>query len=816
LSLLILAAILTYVFQDKIIQLTFNEINKYLATKIEINKDVKLSIFEKFPEISIKVKDVRAYESYPGSTNKLAVLKSLYFSFDAFELIKGNYVLKNIYLEKGEIRIRINENGEGNYFIFKTDTSSSDTKSSISFDLQKIIFEEVAISYINQTIDQDHQVFAHKASSSLKLKDKSWFIGLNGDLTIDHIGISGTNYFEKKSLRINSNQEYHQEGNIFKIHPSKLLLDGADFKLSGLYEGDDKKNIQLDLKADKSSISTLISLLPEHLTQDFKKYESSGNVYFQAKVDGVISSESQPNLTVDFGFTNASFFHPDLGKKIEGATLVGKFSNGEKNNLRTSSLSLQNIQCEFDGHVLSGNFSMKNFEDPDLNLQVKGGIDVKALLQFYPITEIENAGGFLDLDLRFQGRLADIKNSNQEQIEAEGSVFLKDLNFKIAHVPLTYSSISGSFHFNKNDLNVEELTGSIGTSDLTIKGTFTNLISRLIAGKDQLVVNASLNSTNLNLNELISAIPNIPSDKAPTGPYPHLQDFKIILACDLHHFKFNKINADNFKGTLEINQPMIALKNVRFSSAGGNIELDGLAHIHSEKKIDLTTKIDLKQIRIDSIFYICDNFNQEFIKDQNIKGEYTGSIKCFLVMDKNFNINTESIIATIDASITNGQLINFEPMKKLSKFVDEKQLENIKFSELKNKIFIEDNKIVIPEMEIKSNVSNISVLGTHSFNQEMDYKLAVPLKNFKKKHDKDEAFGAIEEDNKGNSVLFLTVKGTTSNYKIAYDTKRTGKKIKEDLKKEKKELEQLFKKKNTEQIESTPNPSEYQFFDFEN
>jgi hypothetical protein len=119
-------------------------------------------------------------------------------------------------------------------------------------------------------------------------------------------------------------------------------------------------------------------------------------------------------------------------------------------------------------------------------------------------------------------------------------------------------------------------------------------------------------------------------------------------------------------------------------------------------------------------------------------------------------------------------------------------------------------------MEIKSNVSNISVLGTHSFNQEMDYKLAVPLKNFKKKQDKDEAFGAIEEDNKGNSILFLTVKGTTSNYKIAYDTKRTGKKIKEDLKKEKKELEQLFKKKNTEQIESTPNPSEYQFFDFEN
>jgi hypothetical protein len=811
----ILAAILAYSFQDKIIQLTFNEINKYLSTKIEIDKDVKLSIFEKFPEISIKVKNVKAFESYPGSTEKLAELKSLYFSFDAFELMKGNYVIKTIYLEKGDLRIRINENGAGNYFIFKTDSTATE-KSDISFDLQNIIFEEVNISYVNQTLDQDHQVFAHKASSSLKLKDKSWFIGLKGDLTIDHIGISDINYFEKKSLRIQSNQEYHQEGNIFKILPSQLLLDGAEFKLSGLYEGDDKKNLQLDLKAEKSSISTLVSLLPEHLTQDFKKYESSGNVYFEAKVDGVISSESQPSLTVDFGFSNASFFHPDLGKKIEEATLVGKFSNGKNKNLRTSFLSLQDVQCQFDGHVITGNFSMSNFEDPDLDLQAKGGIDVKSLLQFYPITEIENADGFLDLDLRFKGRLADIKNSNQEEIEAEGSVFVKDLNMKIAHIPVSYSSINGSFHFNKNDLSIEELNGSIGNSDLKIKGTFNNFVNRIISGKDKLIVNASVSSTNLNLNELINATPHFSTKEAPKGAYPYLEDYKITLACDLNHFKYNKINAKNFKGTLEVSQPIIALKNVTFSSAGGKIELDGLAHIHSEKKIDLTTKIDLKQIRIDSIFYVCDNFNQDFIKDQNIKGEYTGSIKCFLVMDKNFDIKTETIIATIDASITNGQLINFEPMKKLSRFVDEKQLENIKFSELKNKIFIENNKIVIPEMEIKSNVSNISVLGTHSFNQEMDYKLAVPLKNFKKKQDKDEAFGAIEEDNKGNSILFLTVKGTTSNYKIAYDTKRTGKKIKEDLKKEKKELEQLFKKKNTEQIESTPNPSEYQFFDFEN
>jgi hypothetical protein len=200
---------------------------------------------------------------------------------------------------------------------------------------------------------------------------------------------------------------------------------------------------------------------------------------------------------------------------------------------------------------------------------------------------------------------------------------------------------------------------------------------------------------------------------------------------------------------------------------------------------------------------------------ENIKGEFSGKIKTILTMDHNFTIDPPSVIASIDATIHKGQLLNFEPMRKLSKFINERELADIRFSELKNSIYIEGEKINIPEMIIKSNISDISISGTHTFDQHIDYKLALPLKNLKQKFkDNDEANAAIETNMLGKAIIYLTIKGTADNYKIAYDTKRARGKIKDDLKKEKKELQEIFQKKEVEQ-ERTQQLNEEEFIDLD-
>jgi len=154
-------------------------------------------------------------------------------------------------------------------------------------------------------------------------------------------------------------------------------------------------------------------------------------------------------------------------------------------------------------------------------------------------------------------------------------------------------------------------------------------------------------------------------------------------------------------------------------------------------------------------------------------------------------------------------------MQKLSKFVDEKELANLKFSDLTNTIRISNRKVFIPEMEIKSSISVMSIMGTHTFDQEMDYKLKVPLKNFRKK-DSDEAFGAIQDEGSGKTTLFLTIKGNSKDYKIAYDKQAVRSKITQNLKKEKEEFKSLFRKKTAEvKPESKKELKEDEYFDFD-
>ena len=126
---------------------------------------------------------------------------------------------------------------------------------------------------------------------------------------------------------------------------------------------------------------------------------------------------------------------------------------------------------------------------------------------------------------------------------------------------------------------------------------------------------------------------------------------------------------------------------------------------------------------------------------------------------------------------------------------------------------IEKRTIYIPLMEVRSNVTTIHLSGTHTFDQQIDYRVVAPLWN-KKKVDPDEAFGAIEEDNTGKAKIFLKIVGNTDNYSVSYDKGAVKKKIAGDLKKEVQELKDAFKNKGKKKKKELELEKE-EYFDWE-
>ena len=72
---------------------------------------------------------------------------------------------------------------------------------------------------------------------------------------------------------------------------------------------------------------------------------------------------------------------------------------------------------------------------------------------------------------------------------------------------------------------------------------------------------------------------------------------------------------------------------------------------------------------------------------------------------------------------------------------------------------------------------------------------------------------AVEQDNQGNSRLFLKVTGTTDDYRILYDTEAVKKKIVSDLKEEVEELKDAFRSKGKKK-EKEVEVSKEEYFDW--
>ena len=145
----------------------------------------------------------------------------------------------------------------------------------------------------------------------------------------------------------------------------------------------------------------------------------------------------------------------------------------------------------------------------------------------------------------------------------------------------------------------------------------------------------------------------------------------------------------------------------------------------------------------------------------------------------------------------NGALINFDPVKQLSRFIELSELENINFQQLDNDFFIRNNYLYMPQMEVKSSAVDLSVNGKHSFDNDYEYHVKMLLSEIlSKKRTKNKSniteFGVVEDDGLGRTSLLLKIIGKGEQAKVRYDMKAAGTQVKASMKKEKQTLKTIL------------------------
>ncbi|WP_333818936.1 AsmA-like C-terminal region-containing protein [Ohtaekwangia sp.] len=785
-----------FLFRDKIINQFVQQANKSLNTPVNIGK-MDVSIFEKFPQLSIVFTDVYVEDSHPGKY-PLLTAKTISFQLNPVEVWKGIYTIRGLQIRDCEASLKIDAQGRNNYTILKETTDDKQASSgTVNFELKNVGLKNIKVHYGNIAASEDLTFTSEALTASITTSHNVYTINADGQLTTEKINIDGNAYLGRKSFDIASTLVYNDPNRNLTINPSTLKLKQSSFIVSGTYSWKGENVIDLRTEGQDTDIQTIFSLLPESAVKNLEKYQSKGDVYFKAKLKGEISKRRSPSFSVDFGFKDATIFHPDFKTRIERASLEGSFASSEISNLRMATLVLKNIKGDLNGESFTANFVMQNFKDPEVICDFKGRMDAASVLDFYPVQAIRNVSGSLLADVSFEGKISFLKKrTTAQRVSTQGNIELQDINLVYGDDKVPLQHLKGSLQFSNNDLALSNVSCKLGNSDFLLNGFFKNVITFLLFEDQPIGIETDLKSDYLDLNQLFAiGFGNPASGKDQQYAFNISRNINLNFNCDVKSLRYKRFHGRNLKGDLLVKNEMAVSRNITLHTMGGDLTLSGILDDKNKKAIDVVTTLKLNGIHVDSVFYVFENFHQDFIQDKHLKGEAFADVNLEMVLKPDLHLFSETLIADIGAVIRHGELNDFEPMQKLKRYIKDDGLNHLRFSDLKNEIHIEKKTIYIPQMEIRTNVTSLKISGTHTFDQQIDYRIITPLRQTKPVD--LEAKDAIEDDGTG-SKLYLKIVGTTDNYRIQYDTEAVKKKIVNDLKNEVKELREAFKNKGTQ------------------
>lgn len=805
LGILIIAAISAYLLRDRIVNRFIQEANKHLATPVKIGK-MDLSLLAEFPNMSIEFTDVYVEDSHP-EVFPLFTAKKVSFSFNAIDAWKGRYVVHGLTIRDSHTNVRYDAKGKGNFAVTR-DTASQGQ--AIRFDIRNINLNQTLVSYADDFNNQRHEFSASSLKGAVSIQNTLYLIEANGDITSHEVGIGHLIFFQNQTFDIKAALTYDAQSGKVLFKESKLTGETGVFDIQGHYLISEKPEMDLTLKARNTTLGTLLSFMPTSLVEGVKNYKSDGDLYLQMSVRGKVH---KPSINIDFGAKNATFSHPETSFNISKANVKGSFSTVGLNHFRQARLQLKEVAGQLNGKPFTGFFDIQNFENPVVDFHFKGDVAMASLRPFFDQAYVRDATGEFSADIALQGEIEKLKSRQTAQdVKITGEVFMKNVALSTRLRNIALQGLNGTLQFTNNDLAMSEVRGRLGHSDFTLNGFFKNVVSYLLFDNQPIGIETDLRSNYLDLDELLQLA--FGSDTTATYHFGLSPKLYLNFDCRVGRLKYQKFRALDLDGNLVVKNKVARTSGIKLKTMGGSLSLKGTLDARQDKQSSLATTAKMNAMHLDSIFYVFGNFRQNFIQDRHLKGLVTADVTLETDFTSDLKIVQPSLVADMDVTIKKGELNNFEPLQEMNRYLDDEGLKHLRFADLKNEIHIEKETILIPRMEVRTNVTQVLISGRHTFDQQIDYRIVAPLRN-KKKINVDEAGNAFEVDTAGKMKVYFKITGTTENYKVAYDTDAVKKKIASDLKKEFTELKEAFQDKSKNK-KKTLELEKDDYFDWEN
>jgi len=792
--------IIAHLYKDKVKNHLIGELNNKLKTEIGVS-EVSFSVLRKFPLASLEFSNVwckASGEQFAKDT--LFKSEKVFVQFHIMDIFNDKYSIVRLDLEKGLVNIKYDKQGNGNYNIWeKKEKADENSDKNLSIDLERIVLSDIKFFYTNPLLNHHFIIQIGKMISNGRFAKEKASLNLNYDLLVEQIDVKNNTYL--KNQNIIGALELNADSSHYEISSGFIKTGSVDFDISGFFKkpnsDDGNFNIDITLTGKQLNISSVLDLLPDQET--LKTYTISGTSDMKVVLNGQIGKGISPSIQIDYKTYEAKVKVDSIDFEISEINMNGVYKYQPGKGKYEHQVEPSHFDAQIGSDVLKGKYKIWDFKDPKIDLELNGKLGLKNLQDAHlpGLDSIQTLNGEIEIEGGINGPINAFTNKNPFQfntIKISGILMLKNIEIQKDESTLPININEGELVLNNNDIFAEELVAMIKSNRLIINGYFKNALAFILSDNQQLRIDAKIQSEKIDLNEFLKD--NSASNKKDTiyeFRLPSNIDFDLNL--NISNLAFRRFKAKQIRGSLKLKNHKLIARNFSFHSMEGLIKANGVIDATNENLL-VSCNAAAEDINITKLFFQFENFGQNYLSDQNIKGKTNANIQFASIWQRDLTPIEDQIFTKADITIRKGELINFEPLMALSEYIDLSELKHVKFSNLNNQITIKNRKIYIPNIEVLSSALNITTSGAHSFDHEIDYKFKIYLpellgKKSRKAKKENNEFGVIEDDGLG-MWLFLTMTGTVGNPIIKYDKRGYLEKIGKDLKDEKQTMKQIL------------------------
>ncbi|MBO2008393.1 AsmA-like C-terminal region-containing protein [Hymenobacter negativus] len=513
--------------------------------------------------------------------------------------------------------------------------------------------------------------------------------------------------------------------NNVKVNIPKFHLDLGPDPVDGNVAIDGLEPMKVD-----GRVKANVNLAEALKVYPVKDLNMRGQFFVDGTAKGTYSKTQMPVVNAAIKLTNGYVKSAQFPAPIENINLSGTVVNttGQVNDTQ---INLPQFKMVLEGEPLEGRLSAHNIDKPVFDANVRGTVDLTKITKIFPLKGMTVTGRVAG-DIAAKGNMADVEAGRYQNVVASGTVKASNVTYKSADLPQGVKISNGTATFNNNQIVVQSLNGTAGSSDFAASGTVSNYLGYLFTPGQSLKGNMTVNSRNFNVNEWmvdeVSAKPTATGAKAPAAANGVLQIpkfFDLVLNSHVDNVTYDNLKLSNATGVVTVNDQTATLKNLKFNTLGASF---GTTGSYSSK--DLSHPKFNFGLNIDNL-----NFQKAFSAFNTIKTLVPLASQVEGVFGTNFNVSGEMgpdmmpNLATLSGKgifdVVKAAINQSEVMTKIASLTTLPELKTLLVVDKKIQANIVNGNLVVQPFDLTIGDVKMNIGGSNSLAGVLSYVTAL-------------------------------------------------------------------------------------------